>query len=312
MAATDAPGAPASGSDGDPTDDRSFADRLRATGARRIALYAALVALVAFYLSPLESGLMTAFKTQDAFFRTTPFAPPPPGGFTVEPWFEAFDRLSTGLINSALLAVPATVLSALLGSLAAYGLTNVDWRGQIAVLLLFVAGVFIPYQAVLVPLTRFWTIVDLPSLLSAFPPLAAKAGIIELIVTHVAYGIPITTVLFRAFYSTLDDEMLEAARLDGASTFRIYRRIVLPLSGPIFAVTLIYQFTQIWNDLLFALVLISDPNDQVVTLALNTLKGSMVQQYNLQMAGAFVAALPTLLVYVLFGEQFAEGVAGES
>ena len=106
--------------------------------------------------------------------------------------------------------------------------------------------------------------------------------------------------------------MLEAARLDGASAATIYRRIVLPLSVPIFAVTLIYQFTQIWNDLLFAIVLVSDPSNQVVTVALNQLQGSFVQQYNLQMAGAFVAALPTLAVYVLFGEQFAKGVAGET
>jgi len=106
--------------------------------------------------------------------------------------------------------------------------------------------------------------------------------------------------------------MLEAARLDGASVATVYRRIVLPLSVPIFAVTLIYQFTNIWNDLLFAIVLVSDPSNAVVTQALNELQGSFVQQYNLQMAGAFIAALPTLVVYVLFGEQFAKGVAGET
>ena len=135
---------------------------------------------------------------------------------------------------------------------------------------------------------------------------------IRLISIQGAYGVPICTVLFRSYYATIDDEMLEAARLDGASAATIYRRIVLPLSVPIFAVTLIYQFTQIWNDLLFAIVLVSDPSNQVVTVALNQLQGSFVQQYNLQMAGAFVAALPTLAVYVLFGEQFAKGVAGET
>ncbi|MFC4359070.1 carbohydrate ABC transporter permease [Halobium salinum] len=316
--ATDAPAAPAEPSDdqADPTEtresDRGLGDQLRDVGPGRVALYAVLLALGAFYLAPLESGLLTAFKTQEAFFSTTPFAPPPIDGTTVAPWLSAFDTLSGGLVNSFILVVPATLISALLGSLAAYGLTNIDWRGQLVVLLLFVAGVFIPYQAVLVPLTRFWTMVGLNDLLAFWEPLASRADLVALIITHAAYGIPICTVLFRSFYSTIDGEMLEAARLDGASAATIYRRIILPLSGPIFAVTLIYQFTQIWNDLLFALVLLSSPENQVVTIALNKLKGSMVQQYNLQMAGAFIAALPTLLVYVLFGEQFAEGVAGET
>ncbi|MFB6167294.1 MAG: carbohydrate ABC transporter permease [Haloferacaceae archaeon] len=284
----------------------------------RVGLYVVLLAMVAFYLAPLESGLMTAFKTNEAFFSSTPFSPPSLSGATLQPWFDAWARLqgpltntNGALFNSLLMAVPATMGSALLGSIAAYGLTNVDWRGQTVVLLLFVAGMFVPYQSVLVPLTRFWSIVGLSSLLAGVPFLADRAGLIALTVTHTAYGIPICTVLFRAYYATLDESMLEAARLDGATVAGVYTKIVLPLSVPIFAVTLIYQFTQIWNDLLFALVLVSQPSNEVVTIALNKLQGSMVQQFNLQMAGAFVAALPTLVVYVLFGEQFAEGVAGE-
>jgi glucose/mannose transport system permease protein len=279
---------------------------------RRASVYGVLAVMVAFYLAPLETGLMTAFKTQNAFFSTTPFAPPPVDGVTAQPWAAAFDRLAPGIVNSLLFAVPATVLSALFGSMAAYGMTNLDWKYQVGVLSLFVAGVFIPYQSVLVPLTRFWAMVDVASLLAFVPPLANRAGLIELGVTHAAYGIPICTVLFRGYYLSLDTEMLEAARLDGASPAGIYRKIVLPLSKPMFAVTLIYQFTNIWNDLLFALVLVSDPANAPVTIALNTLKGSMVQQYNVQMAGAFLAALPTLVIYVLFGEQFAKGVAGET
>ncbi|PSP56020.1 carbohydrate ABC transporter permease [Halobacteriales archaeon QS_1_67_19] len=278
--------------------------------ANRIGLYAALIAMAAFYLGPLESGLMTAFKTQTAFFETSPFAPPLGEAFTVRPWLEAFDRLEHALVNSLLFTVPATLLSAVIGSLAAYGLTAVNWRGQVAVLVLFVAGIFIPYQSVLVPLTRFWTIVDVAELFAAIPPLAERPGILELVFTHTAYGIPITTLLFRAHYKSLNESMLEAARLDGATVWRIYLRIVLPLSIPMFIVALIYQFTNIWNDLLFALVLVSDPSNEAVTIALSKLKGSMVQQFNLQMAGAFITALPTLIVYILFGEQFAEGVEG--
>ena len=303
----------------DPTASRRTTDGFGGWNWPRVGLYAILLAAVGFYLAPLESGLMTAFKTQEAFFGSTPFLPPSPEAVTVEPWFTAWGRLQGpltnlhgALFNSLFFVVPATLLSGLFGSLAAYGLTNVDWRGQAAVLTLFVAGVFIPYQSVLVPLTRFWSILDLSAVLGGVGFLAEREGLIELIVTHTAYGVPITTVLFRSYYASLDESMLEAARLDGASVYGVYRRIVLPLSKPMFAVVFIYQFTQVWNDLLFALVLVSQPSNEVATIALNKFQGSMVQQYNLQMAGAFIAAFPTLLVYVLFGEQFAEGVTGET
>jgi len=279
-------------------------------GLNRIGLYAALALLVAFYLSPLESAIMTAFKTQTGFFETSPFVPPTPSTFTFDAWGQAFERLEQGLVNSLLFTIPATVLSATLGSLVAYGLTNTKWRGQAFVLVLLVAGIFIPYQSVLVPLSRFWSIVDVASLFAWFEPVADRSGLVALAVTHTAYGIPITTLLFRAHYQSLDDSMLEAARLDGASIAKIYARIILPLSIPMFAVALIYQFTNIWNDLLFALVLVQNPANDVVTMSLTSLQGSMVSQYNLQMAGAFITALPTLLVYIFFGEQFAEGVAG--
>jgi len=287
---------------------------VRNADRRRVALYAVLAALIGFYLAPLEAGLMTAFKTTDAFNRTVPFLPPVEG-FTLEPWRIAFQELWDGLINSLLLAVPATVLSAGLGSIAAYGLTTIDWKYQMPIVALFVAGIFIPYQAVLVPLSRLFAIVDTQSLLSALwgLPLMEEhyAAIVNLIVAHVAYGIPITFLLFRAYYQSFSAEMVEAAKLDGASVFSIYRNIVLPLSKPMFAVTLIYQFTQIWNDLLFALVILPSGGGAAapVTVALNGLSGGIVQSFNTQMAGAFVAALPTLIVYVLFGEQFAKGVA---
>ncbi|XVH30493.1 carbohydrate ABC transporter permease [Haloferacaceae archaeon DSL9] len=290
-----------------PQDGSNGRDRLE-----RIGLYAVLLGMIAFYLAPLESGLMTSLKTTQAFEATTPFAPPPPGGLTLDAWAVAFERLQTGLVNSLLMAVPATILSALFGSLTAYGLTNVKWRGQLAVLLLLIAGVFIPYQSVLVPLSLFWSAVNVGLTFGFVPGVEGNGRLIALGITHVAYGIPICTVLFRSYYATLSEDMLEAARLDGASVARIYWKIILPLSVPIFAVTLIYQFTQIWNDLLFALVLITHPSNNVVTISLNQLQGSFLQQYNLQMAGAFIAALPTLIVYVLFGEQFAKGVAGES
>lgn len=302
--------------DGSTSDSPTIGDRIDETretlDTQRVALYAILLGLVGFYLSPLWGGLMTAFKTRAGFVQTTPLQPPTPAWFTLEPWELAFATMQGGLINSIAFVIPATVLSAFLGSLAAYGLTKLSWRGQIGVLVLFLAGVFLPYQSVLVPLRQFWSMVDLAALLAFAPFLAERADLLELTITHTAYGIPICTILFRSYYKSMDDDMIEAAKIDGASAFGIYKRIVFPLSLPMFAVTLIYQFTNIWNDLLFALVLVTSRSNYVVTQSLNELQGSMVQEYNIQMAGAFIAALPTIVIYVVFGRQFAKGIAGET
>jgi len=283
----------------------------------RVALYAVLLFMVAFYLTPIETGLVTSVKTNAAVIHTVPFAPPGPGGFTLAKWSMAVDALARGMGNSLLFSVPATVISAFLGSLAAYGLTVADWgkRAKAPILALFVAAIFIPYQAVLVPLSQFWgQYVQLGQNLSFLWALGidkAYAGLIELVVTHVAYGIPICTILFRAYYKTMSEEMIESARLDGASLRRVYRRIVLPLSTPMFAVVLIYQFTQIWNDLLFTLVLVSTESSPAAPVVLilaglgTSIEGT---DFPLRMAGAFFAALPTLAVYIFFGEEFAEGV----
>ncbi len=279
----------------------------------RVGLYLTLGGLLVFFLAPIETGVVTSLKTPDAVGTTSPLVPSVEG-FTLDNYATAVSELLPGMVNSLLYAVPATILSALFGSFAAYGLTLTDWRGQIGVLLLFVAGIFIPYQAVLVPLTRLFSVLGL-STLGIWGLLGidnAYAGIVELIITHTAYGIPICAILFRSYYKGMSEEMLESARLDGATVRRAYRRIVFPLSTPMFAVVLIYQFTQIWNDLLFALVLVQAESSAAapVTLILAGLGASQSGTiFGLRMAGAFVAALPTLAVYVLFGEEFAKGVA---
>jgi len=288
---------------------------------RRVVLYITLVAMAVFYLIPIETGVVTALTDPGTYSGSYPYLPPlepllsDTGTFSLQPFENAFGLLGQGLVNSLILVVPATILSGLLGSMAAYGLTTIDWRGQIAIYILFVAGIFIPYQAVLVPLTQFWY--NVVPLRTAFQPMtvvpfvqAYHWKLVALIVTHTAYGLPICTLLFRAHYKKLSDEMIEAARLDGASIYRIYRRIILPLSVPMFAVVFIYQFTQIWNDLLFALTIIQFGDASVVTQELVGLGVSQSgTNFPLRMAGALVAALPTLLVYVLFGEKFAKGVA---
>lgn len=314
--------------------DADSADRIDWDGyVRSFGYYAVLLALVVFYLLPIETGLMTAFKTSVGVRQSLPFLLPgldvmleiPFLEFdfgqltdqtTTDKWSEAWDALSKGMVNSMLFTIPATLLCAIFGSMAAYGLTLVRWRGQVVVFALFIAGIFIPYQAVIIPLTEFYTqYLDLSYRLSAVWALPFMephyATILELIITHTAYGIPICAVLFRAQYKTMSWEMIEAARLDGAGLWRIYRRIVLPLSVPMFAVVLIFQFTQIWNEFLFSITLIGSSSNPAasVTLILGQLGQALEGvDYPLRMAGAFVAAMPTLIVYILFTDKFAEGV----
>lgn len=286
---------------------------------QRLVLYTALAGLVFLYLLPLIIALLTSFKTRTAVIETSPFLPPTAGGFTFEKWYEALVVLRQGLINSALLVVPVALLSALLGSLTAYGLTHVEWRGQVAVFTLLLAAVFLPTQAAIVPLAQFWSIyVPLTEWLAPLwqlPLLEDHHGdLLALIITNTAYGLPICTVLFRAYYKGLSTEMLEAARMDGANMYTRYRRIVFPQSGPMFAVTIIYQFTQNWNSFLFPLVIMQSSNhpSAPVTLSLVGLGASLEGvDFGLRMAGALLAALPTILVFVLFGERFAEGVSGQ-
>jgi glucose/mannose transport system permease protein len=284
----------------------------------RLGLYTLLIALIVLYLTPIETGLVTSFKTSSAITGTAPYTPPLSGNATLEKWQIAIDALLRGMGNSLLYAVPATIISAFFGSIAAYGLTITNWkmRYKLPLLALFVAGIFIPYQAVLVPLSQFWAqIAPLEEWLSFVWALGVNTdyvGILELIITHVAYGIPICTILFRSYYKNISTEMVESARLNGATLRRVYQRIVFPLSTPMFAVVLIYQFTQIWNDLLFTLILVASESSAAapVVLILAGLGQSLEgQDFGLRMAGAFFAALPTLGVYIMFGEEFAEGVA---
>jgi glucose/mannose transport system permease protein len=278
---------------------------------RHVGLYGSLLALLVFYLIPLESGLVTSIKTSESLISTQPFAPPGPDGITTEKWTYAFNALGGGMVNSLLFTIPSTILCAIFGSMAAYGLTLVKWRGQLLVFVLFIAGIFIPYQSVVIPLTQFWSQYAMLEARFGLILSSRSATILELIITHTAYGIPICALLFRSQYKAMPWEMIEAAKLDGASLWAIYKRIVLPLSVPMFAVVFIFQFTQIWNEFLFSLTLIGSVSDPAAsaTLILSGLGQALEgTDYPLRMAGAFITALPTLVVYVLFADKFAEGV----
>lgn len=288
---------------------------------KRIAQYVGVLVFLAFFLAPLEAGLVTAIKTQGAVARTLPFLPPLGEGLTLENLQFAFERLSGSFLNSLLMAIPATIVNVLLASMAAFGLTMVRWRGQLLLLSLFLIGIFVPYQAVLVPLADFWNnifpLADvLEPLFSVIPLLQGyHSELVPLMITHIAYGIPICTILFRSYYKSLPNSLIEAAKIDGASITKIYRRVVLPLSLPMFGVVFIYQFTQIYNEFLFAFTLIvnADAAAAPVTLVIPSIGASTSGiNYGVRMSAALLAALPTIIIYIAFAEQFARGLRTES
>ena len=287
----------------------------------RIAQYVLVIFFIGFFLAPLETGIMTALKTNEAVARSIPLAPPVGEQFTWDNMEFALQELSGAFFNSLFMAIPATLGSVLFGSMAAYGLTMVDWRAQMGVLVLFLIGIFMPYQAVLVPLARFWNnIFPLASMVAplfgALPVVQEyHANLVPLIITHIAYGIPICTILFRSYYQSLPNSLVEAGKIDGASVSKIYRRIILPISKPMIGVVFIYQFTQIYNEFLFAFTLVTgaDTPEAVVTLILPAIGASTSGiDFGIRMSAAFLAAIPTLVIYVAFAEQFAKGLRTES
>jgi glucose/mannose transport system permease protein len=272
----------------------------------RVLIYAILLGFVILYLLPVYVLLVTGLKSlaEVSLERMWDL----PRGFSLESfraaWLgderAAIQGLADNFLNSVLLAVPATLISALLGSLNGYVLTKWRFRGAGLLFPAILFGMFIPYQAILIPLVHTLRSIGLYGTLPG------------LIFVHVVYGIPITTLIFRNYYAGVPTELIEAARIDGAGILGIYRRVLFPLSLPGFVVVLIWQFTAIWNEFLFAVVLTSNPRVQPIMVALNNLAGSYSVQWNVQMAGALLAALPTLLVYILLGRYFLRGLLAGS
>ena len=269
------------------------ADRARRNWLRYL-LYLLLVVIAVFYLLPIYVIVVTSLKSFAEVSHTTPWQVP--SAPTLQPYLDAFDKLAPSFINSVLLVVPATLMSALLGSLNGYVLAKWRFRGADIVFTLLLFGMFIPYQSILIPLVVVLENIGL------------YGGIPGLILVHVVYGIPITTLIFRNYYAAVPTEVLEAARIDGAGVLGIYRHVMFPLSIPGFVVVLIWQFTSIWNEFLFAVTIASDPEQQPITVALQNLAGSQLAQYQIQMAGALMTALPPLLIYILLGRFFIRGL----
>ena len=264
----------------------------------RVATYAILIFFAILFLIPVYMVLVTSFKSFDQVSLSTMWNFPT--AFTLEAFTEALNKLAPNLLNSFLLVVPATAISAVIGSLNGYVLSKWKFRGSNLLFTLMLFGMFIPYQSILIPLVQFLGSIGL------------YGSIYGLIVVHVIYGIPITTLIFRNYYAEVPTEMLEAAAIDGAGFFGQYQHIVLPISLPGFVVVVIWQFTQIWNEFLFAVSIVTAADKVPITVALQNLAGSQVVEWNVQMAGAFLTALPTLLVYILLGRYFIRGLLAGS
>ena len=273
----------------------------------RIGLYALLVLFAIIFLVPvyvlLTSSLKTFADVQDLSRMWSL-----PQTLTLESFRAAWSGipdkglrgLSTNLLNSVYLTVPATILSAMLGSLNGYVLAKWKFRGANVIFPLMLFGMFIPYQSILIPLTQTLAAIGLGGTLWG------------LILVHVVYGIPITTLIFRNYYAEVPTDLVEAARIDGAGILGVYWRVLFPLSLPGFVVVIIWQFTNIWNEFLFAVSILQKPELQPITVALRNLSGSQIKEWNMVMAGAIIAALPTLLIYIVMGRYFIRGLLAGS
>ncbi|WP_027251274.1 carbohydrate ABC transporter permease [Photobacterium halotolerans] len=274
----------------------------------RMAIYSGLLFFCVVYLMPLFVMVITSFKTlPDIKSGNLMSLPQEWVGYA---WNKAWSGACTGVScdgikgyfwNSFQMVIPAVAISTLLGAFNGYVISKWRFRGSQLFFSLLLFGCFIPFQVILLPMAALLGMLGLAN---------TTAG---LVTVHVIYGLAFTTLFFRNFYVGVPDELVKAAKLDGAGFFTIFFRILLPLSTPIFMVTVIWQFTAIWNDFLFGVVY-SGAETQPITVALNNLVNTStgVKEYNVDMAAAIIAALPTLLVYVLAGKYFVRGLTAGS
>lgn len=262
-----------------------------------VALYAALVLLAIAYLLPAYLTLVTALKYPADISLPSSWQLPPE--VNTASFGDAFALLKGNIANSVILTLAATFFSTVLGSLNGYVFSKWKFPGSELVFTLFLFGMFIPYQVILIPLFQTLRAMNL------------YGGLPGLILAHVVYGLPITTLIFRNFYAQIPDALMESATLDGAEFFSIYTRIIFPLSIPGFVVTSLWQFTQIWNEFLWGICLTRHTANPI-TVGLAQLAGGQAVSWNLPMAGSILAALPVLLIYIVLGRYFIRGLLAGS
>lgn len=277
----------------------------KAMSPRNIMLYGILIVVCVYYLLPLYVMVMTSLKGMPEVRLGNIFSPPVE--ITFQPWVKAWseactglncDGLSRGFWNSVMITVPSVIISIAIASINGYALINWKFKGSDVFFTILIFGSFIPYQIMLYPIVI----------------LLREAGIYGtlwgLIIVHTIFGMPILTLLFRNYFSSIPEELFKAARVDGAGFWGIYFRIMLPMSLPIFVVALILQVTGIWNDFLFGVVF-TKPDIYPMTVQLNNIVNSVqgVKEYNVNMAATVLTGLVPLIVYFVSGKLFVRGIA---
>jgi glucose/mannose transport system permease protein len=274
----------------------------------RVVLYAILIIVCLFYLTPLYVMVITSIKSMGEIRLGNLLALPTT--ITFEPWVKAWDSVCTGIYcegikvgfwNSVKITVPSVIISILVASVSGYALVNWKFRGSNFFFFILIFGSFIPYQVMLYPL------VAITRELKIFGTLYG------VILIHTIFGMPILTLLFRNYFSSLPPELFKAARVDGAGFWRIFFEIMLPMSLPIFVVALILQVTGIWNDFLFGVIFAGQPN-MPMTVQLNNIvtASTGTKEYNVNMAATILTGAVPLIIYFISGRMFVRGIAAGS
>jgi glucose/mannose transport system permease protein len=255
--------------------------------------YLALFGLLLFFLMPVYALLITALKDPAEVSVSRMWELP--ASLSFASFIAVWPKLQDGFLNSMMLAIPAAVISSMLGAMNGFVLSKWRFPGADFVFPLILFGMFIPYQAILIPMTQTMTSAGL------------RGGLDGLILVHIIYGLPITTLIFRSYFVSISDEIIEAAQVDGAGMLRTFVFVALPIALPAFAVAMIWQFTAAWNDFLFGAVL-TNRDYWPITIALNNIAGGQSVPFNEAMASALLACVPTVLVYILLGRFFMRGL----
>jgi glucose/mannose transport system permease protein len=272
---------------------------------RNIMIYGTLFVVAIYYALPLYVMVVTSLKGMPEIRLGNIFAPPVE--VTFEPWVKAWaeactglncNGLSQGFWNSVKILIPSAALSILIASINGYALANWKFKGSEVFFTILIFGAFVPYQVIIYP------IVIILRELNLFGKLGG------LVMVHVIFGMPILTLLFRNYFTSLPEELFKAARVDGAGFWGIYFRIMLPMSLPIFVVALILQVTGIWNDFLFG-VIYTKPDNYPMTVQLNNIVNSVqgVKEYNVNMAATMLTGVVPLIIYFASGKLFVRGIA---
>lgn len=272
---------------------------------RNIMIYGTLIVVSLYYLLPLYVMIVTSLKGMPEIRLGNVFAPPLE--ITFEPWVKAWsqactglncDGLSRGFWNSVQITVPSVIVSIVIASVNGYALANWRFKGSDVFFTILIFGAFIPYQVMIYPIVIILRELGLYTKLEG------------LILVHTIFGMPILTLLFRNYFTSVPEELFKAARVDGAGFWGIYFKIMLPMSLPIFVVAIILQVTGIWNDFLFG-VIYTKPENYPITVQLNNIVNSVqgVKEYNVNMAATILTGLVPLTIYFISGKLFVRGIA---